>query len=142
MLHLTALKELKVTSVSLELAASVIQFGDSSPQVRLSAISEPIDGHQVAGRICVSHVQAGGPKNLFRMFRTGLFDTTVYVERVYLHMLWQACTMPYEYFNASIALRDPIDFGLELQELDLAFNYDIGRGKTAWKELPSEDWIV
>lgn len=134
MLHLTALKELKVTSVSLELIAR-------SPQVRLSAISDPIDGHQVAGRITVSHGLPGGPKNLFRMFRTGLFDASIYVEQVYLHMLWQACTMPYEYFRASLALQGAIDFGLELEEVDLAFTYEIGRGKIAWEGLPSEDWI-
>jgi hypothetical protein len=143
MLHLTALKQLKVTSVQLELAASQYSSWRSNPQVRLSAISDPVaGGHQVAGQITVFHAADIGPKNLFRMFRSGLFDASIGVEPGYLHLLWRACTMPYEYFNASLALQNPINFGLDLQEADLAFTYEIGRGKIAWEHFPSEDWIA
>lgn len=143
MLHLTALKQLKVTSVQLELVASQYSSWGSNPQVRLTAISAPVTGgHQVAGQITIFPATDFGPKNLFRMFRSGLFDASLGVESGYFHLLWRACTMPYEFFNASLSLQSEIDFGLELQEVDLAFTYEVGRGKIAWEHFPSEDWIA
>lgn len=143
MLHLTALKQLKVTSVQLELVESRYSSWGSNPQVRLSAISNPVaGGHQVAGQIAVFNTTDIGPKNLFRMFRSGLFDASIGVEPEYLQLLWRACTMPYEYFNASLVLQGAIDFGIDLQDVDLAFTYEVGRGMIAWEHFPSEDWIA
>jgi len=76
------------------------------------------------------------------MFRTGLFDAWIRVDEKYLESLWRACTMPYEYFRASLVVPDSINLSGEAEEVDLRFTYEIGRGKTAWQDFPSQDWIV
>lgn len=137
MLHLEALKRLKVTSAQLEVVASMVS--GASPQVRLSRMSEPLlNGKRVAGEILA---YSASPHSLFRMFRSGLFEATIGLASSDFDRLWQACSMPYEHFNASLALRNEVALDWEMQEVDLILTYEIGRGTKAWEGLPSEDWI-
>jgi hypothetical protein len=143
MSFLYALKNLSVTSVTLETSRSEHSvIWPTHPQIQLSAISEPVGGHQVGGRIIL--VQYDGselPRSLFRMFRSGLFDAQTALDPQQFDLMWQACTMDFDAFSASLIPPEQFNFGAELQAMDLIFTYEITKGKTGWAALPSEDWI-
>jgi hypothetical protein len=142
MLHLTALRKLKVMSVQLETPATKYSSWGCNPQVRLSAISDPVwGGHQVAGQVLIYPHTDLGTHSLFRMFRSGLFDVSMSVDPEYFRLLWQACSMPHEFFTASLDVTSEVVFGAEWNQIDAVFTYEIGKGKTAWDSFPSEDWI-
>ncbi|WP_316227714.1 hypothetical protein [Bradyrhizobium sp. SZCCHNR3015] len=141
MLHLSALKKLKVKSVELETVSSRWS-SPPNPQIRLSAISdEVIADKRVAGEIVV-YVSEDGRHGLIRMFRSGLFTASCGVEENFFRLLWGACAMPFEFFEVSLELRGAYEVDGEEREVDLALNYKVGKGKPAWQGLPSGDWIV
>jgi hypothetical protein len=133
------LAKLNVTMAQTEAVVGVLGTFPKkpTPQVRLSVLSEVVNGKKVGGEVIF--FESDDPdrqRSMWTFFETGLFRAWIATDRRTLDHLWQTSSAPFDSFTMCLTGPDVMEYGKEVWA-EIEFSYEVQRGKYMLDELPS-----